>query len=98
MLRIEKRASVCLFLSIALTLGLAAFCFLFFQNGGRWVSFAANRHLYNSKGELSVGRVLDRDGDLLSWVDADGSRAWYANSTVRKAIIPVAMFSGKLHF
>lgn len=89
MLRIEKRASVCLFLSIALTLGLAAFCFLFFQNGGRWVSFAANRHLYNSKGELSVGRVLDRDGDLLSWVDADGSRAWYANSTVRKATLHV---------
>ena len=49
MLRIEKRASVCLLLAAALVLGLAVFCFRFFWNGGRWVSFAANRHLYNSK-------------------------------------------------
>ena len=89
MLRIEKRASVCLLLAAALVLGLAVFCFRFFWNGGRWVSFAANRHLYNSKGELSVGRVLDRDGDVLSWVDEDGSRAWYANPTVRRATLHV---------
>ena len=89
MLRIERRASVCLLLAAALALGLAVFCFRFFQNGGRWVSFAANRHLYNSKGELSLGRVLDRDGDVLSWVDEDGSRVWYANRTVREATLHV---------
>ena len=87
MRRIEKRAAVCLLLALALTLGLGIFCFRFLKDGGRWVSFAANRHLYNSKGQLSVGRVLDRDGDLLSWIDGSGERAYYDNPTVRKATL-----------
>lgn len=89
MRKIEKRAALCLLLAAALVLGLGVFCFRFFLSGGKWVSFAANRHLYNSRGELSVGRVLDRDGDLLSWVDEDGSRAYYDNATVRKATLHV---------
>lgn len=89
MRKIEKRAAVCLLLSLALTLGLLVFCFRFFRDGGSWVSFAANRHLYNRKGQLSVGRVLDRDGDLLSWVDERGERVYYENSTVRKAVLHV---------
>ena len=87
MRKIERRAAVCLLLSAALVLGTYIFSFLFFKDGGRWVSFAANRHLYNSSGELSVGQVLDRDGDLLSWVDASGRRVYYANTIVRKATL-----------
>ena len=86
MRKIERRAMLCLLLAAALTLGLAVFCFRFFLSGGRWVSFAANRHLYNSQGELAVGRVLDRDGDVLSWVE-DGRRTYYANPTVREATL-----------
>ena len=89
MRKIEKRAALCLLLAAALVLGLGIFCFRFFLSGGKWVSFAANRHLYNSRGELSVGRVLDRDGDLLSWVDEDGNRVYYDNATVRKATLHV---------
>lgn len=89
MRKIERRAAVCLFLAGALALGLAVFCFRFVRDGSRWVSFAANRHLYNDRGELSVGRVLDRDGDLLSWVDEQGERAYYSNPTVRKATLHV---------
>ena len=89
MRKIEKRAMVCLLLAAALTFGLVVFGFRFFLNGGRWVSFAANRHLYNSQGQLSVGRVLDRDGDVLSWVDENGNRAYYDNATVRKATLHV---------
>ena len=55
--------------------------------GGRWASFSANRHLYNSQGQLAVGRVLDRDGDVLSWVDENGSRKYYDGATVRKATL-----------
>ena len=87
MRKIERRAAVCLLLSAALVLGTCIFSFLFFKDGGRWISFAANRHLYNSSGELSVGQVLDRDGDLLSWVDASGRRVYYANTIVRKATL-----------
>ena len=89
MRKIERRAMLCLLLAAALSLGLVVFAFRFFLYGGKWVSFAANRHLYNSQGQLSVGRVLDRDGDLLSWVDENGHRAYYDNATVRKATLHV---------
>ena len=89
MRKIERRAMLCLLLAAALSLGLVVFAFRFFLYGGKWVSFAANRHLYNSQGQLSVGRVLDRDGDLLSWVDENGDRAYYDNVTVRKATLHV---------
>ena len=87
MRNIERRAIICLLLVAALLLGLAIFAFRFVANGGDWVSFSANRHLYNSSGQLSVGRILDRDGDVLSWVEEDGSRSYYANSIVRTATL-----------
>ncbi len=87
MKKIERRAVLCLFLAGALLAGLCLYGARYVLYGGRWASFAANRHLYNSKGQLSVGRVLDRDGDVLSWVEETGERAYYANATVRKATL-----------
>lgn len=89
MRKIERRATLCLLLASVLALGLVLFSVLFVKDGGRWASFASNRHLYNSKGQLAVGQVLDRDGDLLSWVDDSGERAYYSNATVRKATLHV---------
>ena len=87
MKKIEKRAAVCLALALALVVGLAVFVARFVMDGSQWASFPANRHLYNQNGQLAVGRVLDRDGDVLSWVGEDGSRAYYANTDVRKATL-----------
>ena len=87
MKKIEKRTIVCLALTGILLLGVGLFVVRFFLDGGAWASFAANRHLYNSQGQLSVGRVLDRDGDVLTWVDENGSRQYYANQTVRMATL-----------
>ena len=87
MRKIEKRAAVCLLLVLALLLGSGFFAFRFVAYGGKWVSFAANRHLYNSTGQLAVGRVLDRDGDVLSCVNADGQRLYYENPDVRRATL-----------
>ena len=87
MKKIEKRAVVCLLLALAMLLGLGLFCVRFVLSGGRWAGFAANRHLYNSQGQLAVGRVLDRDGDVLSWVDEAGNRRYYDNATVREATL-----------
>ena len=53
MRKIERRAMVCLLLAAALVLGLVVFGFRFFLNGGKWVSFAANRHLYNTQESTS---------------------------------------------
>jgi len=83
--KIEKRTFVCLALTLVLLLGLGLFALRFFLYGGKWASFAANRHLYNSSGSLAVGRVLDRDGDVLSWVDE--KRQYYNNPTVREATL-----------
>lgn len=80
MKRIEKRASVCLMLAAALLLGLGLFAFRFFFSGGKWVAQPFNYHLQS-------GRVLDRDGDVLSWVDANGKRQYYESETVRKATL-----------
>ena len=74
MKKIEKRTVICLALTVSLLLGLVLFLIRFLLYGGDWASFAANRHLYNSQGQLSVGRVLDRDGDVLSWADGNGGR------------------------
>ena len=87
MKKIEKRTAVCLVLTAILLLGVALFTARFFLDGGDWASFASNRHLYNSQGQLSVGRVLDRDGDVLSWVDESGNRQYYTNQTVRMATL-----------
>ena len=87
MKKIERRAAVCLILALVLLLGTGVFCFRFVKDGGRWVSFAANRHLYNSLGQLSVGKVLDRDGDVLSWPDEEGRRRYYDGETVRRATL-----------
>ena len=87
MKKIERRTVVCLALAMALLLGLGLFVVKFFLFGGSWASFAANRHLYNSNGSLAVGRVLDRDGDVLSWVDEEGNRRYYDNDIVRKATL-----------
>lgn len=87
MKKIEKRTFVCMALTLVLLLGLGLFVLRFFLHGGEWVCFAANRHLYNSNGSLAVGRVLDRDGDVLSWVDESGRRQYYSNAAVRKATL-----------
>ena len=87
MKKIEKRTFLCLLLAAVLLAGTGFFVFRFVRYGGRWASFSANRHLYNSQGQLAVGRVLDRDGDVLSWVDENGNRKYYDGATVRKATL-----------
>ena len=87
MKKIEKRSFVCLLLAVALAGGTLLFAARFFLYGGSWASFAANRHLYNSAGTLSVGRVLDRDGEVLSSTDEEGQRHYSNSKTLRKATL-----------
>lgn len=60
MRKIEQRSAVCLLLCAASCWAPSSSPSQFLVHGGRWVSFAANRHLYNSQGQMAVGRVLDR--------------------------------------
>ena len=82
MKKIEKRALLCLILAGALLLGSAVFVFRFVLNGGSWASY-----LPVFSGQPASGRVLDRDGDVLTWVDESGARRWYDSATVRAATL-----------
>lgn len=86
MKKIEQRAILCCVLALVLALGLSVFLVRYLVRGGSWVSSPFNRHLYNTSGQLAVGTVLDRDGDVLSGVE-NGQRTYYDNVTVRKATL-----------
>ena len=86
MKKIEQRAVVCGILALLLAAGLGVFLVRYLLNGGDWASSAFNRHLYNTDGQLVVGTVLDRDGDVLS-AGEDGKRTYYKDETVRKATL-----------
>ena len=86
MKKIEQRAVVCGILAFLLAAGLGVFLIKYLLRGGDWASSAFNRHLYDTNGQLAVGTVLDRDGDVLSSGE-DGKRTYYDNETVRKATL-----------
>lgn len=86
MKKLERRAVVCIALAMILALGTGIFVFRYFVSGGKWASSAFNRHLYNTSGVLISGRILDRDGDILTET-AEGQRTYYPNETVRKATL-----------
>lgn len=86
MKKIEQRALVCRILALLLAAGLCLFLARYFRSAGDWASSPFNRHLYNTEGQLAAGTVLDRDGDLLSWVE-NGKRTYYDGETVRKATL-----------
>ena len=82
MKKIEKRALLCLLLAGALLAGTVLFVGRFLVNGSSWASF-----LPVFSGQPATGRVLDRDGDVLTWVDEDGKRRYYDGATVREATL-----------
>ncbi len=86
MKKIERRTVVCTALALCLTAGLCVFLVKYLLDGGDWASSPFNRHLYNTRGELAVGTVLDRDGDVLS-EGKDGKRTYYDSEIVRKATL-----------
>ena len=88
MRKIERRTWICLLIAAVLAVGLALFVVLFFKDGASWVSASFNRHLYSSSGTLLAGRVLDRDGNVLSQV-TDGARTYGGDAQQRRATLHV---------
>lgn len=85
MKKLEKRAILCLILAGMLLLGLAFFVFQYVTKGDDWVSFAANKHLYQN-GDLVRGSIYDVDGDLLLENSEDGT-VYNDSASVRRATI-----------
>jgi len=80
--KIDKRSTVCLVLALVLLLGSFAFVCRYFVSAGRWVGY-----LTTFTGQAPAGRILDRDGDVLCYVDDNGKRVYYGNPTVRRATL-----------
>lgn len=87
MKKIERRAFLCLVLAGILVAGLVLFFVRYAVSGGTWAGAPFNRHLYNNKGILSSGTVLDRDGEVLSYVDEAGERRYSSGQMRRKATL-----------
>ena len=64
MAKIEKRAFLCLIVSLLFVLGLLFYIFELAKDGDDWATFYANQHIYRN-GQLNVGAIYDRDGNLL---------------------------------
>ncbi|MCQ2551465.1 MAG: penicillin-binding protein [Clostridia bacterium] len=64
MAKIEKRAFLCLIVSLAFVLGILFYIGELVVDGDDWATFYANQHIYHN-GQLNVGAIYDRDGNLL---------------------------------
>ncbi len=85
MIRLERRAIICLTLAAALFIGLGIFTYRFFKYGGEWATFYGNRAVYKN-GILASGSVYDRNGVLLSQ-NKDGEVIYNADRLVRMATV-----------
>lgn len=87
MKRVHRRSAVLLVLVFLLIGGLGYFLFQYVTQGGQWVGFAANRHLYQNGKMVGAGRVLDRSGEYwLSYPNENG-RQYNSDPTIRRATL-----------
>lgn len=64
MAKIEKRAFLCLLVSLVFFLGMIFYIFELARDGDDWATFYANEHIYTN-GQLNVGTIYDRNGETL---------------------------------
>ena len=64
MKKLEKRALLCILLSIVLMVGMGYFVFTFVTEGNEWAAFYTNRAV-NSNGHLARGTLKDVNGTTL---------------------------------
>lgn len=85
MKKITMRAILCLGLAALLALGVLLFVFRFFRDGGDWVSYQANSHMY-SQGLPNSGAILDRNSVTLASF-REGRWQYHDSSAIRKATL-----------
>lgn len=87
MKKVQRRALSVLAIILCLLVGVSIFTFNFFRNGGDWVNFSANKHIY-SNGVLIGGAIYDRDGNALIQT-VDGKRKYSDDESVRCATMHI---------
>lgn len=87
MKKIEKRAIMCLLLGLVLVVGVGIFSYRYVVHGGDWASYEGNRDVY-AKGDIKMGALYDRDGQLLMKNTSDGMQ-YHSSSSIRKALMHI---------
>lgn len=85
MKKITLRAAICLCLAMLLIAGTLLYVFRFFRDGGDWVSYPANSHMYSS-GLPSSGAILDQKGVVLASF-REGRWQYHDSSAIRLATL-----------
>ena len=88
MKKLERRAILCLALAAVLMAGIVFYVMKLTEEGGAWVSYPANQHLYNN-GYISKGVIYDRSGNLLVRNNSKGKKKFNSSSAVRRATVHV---------
>ncbi|MBE6931243.1 MAG: penicillin-binding protein [Ruminococcaceae bacterium] len=83
--KLKNRALLALLLVGCLVAALGFYGWFYVRDGGDWVAFASNRHIYKS-GSLQTGTITDREGTVLASTD-DGKRAYHDDAAVRTALL-----------
>lgn len=86
MKKIGMRSIVVLIVTAFLIIGLCIYTFRFLAQGGNWIAFPVNRHIY-SNASLTRGTVTDISGVVLLENDENGVTHYNSNRTVRMATL-----------
>lgn len=87
MKKLKRRTVVSLLLMGMLGIGMAIFLYRYVTVGDEWVSFPVNRHVF-SQGNLAVGKVVDRNGLVLTEM-VDGERIYNESKAIRRSTLHI---------
>ncbi|MBR5868538.1 MAG: penicillin-binding protein [Clostridia bacterium] len=83
MKKVKNRTVSLLILVILLCAGMTVYLVKYIRNGADWASFSANNGYYTN-GILSVGRILDRDGLVLSEYGSEKGRRLFPDKKITR--------------
>lgn len=90
---IAKRAKILYIIVAVFAAGLVFLAATFIVNGDTYATNTRNQHIYSGNVLISGGRVLDRNGEVLTAVE-NGSRVYNTDSVIRRATLHVLGESG----
>lgn len=83
MKKVKNRTVCLLILVVLLCAGMTVYLVKYLRNGADWASFSANKGYYTN-GVLSVGRILDRDGLVLSEYGSEKGRRLFPDKKITR--------------
>lgn len=85
MLKLERRARICLLIAAILFLGIVFFTWKYIVDGGDWAGFYGNTQIYTN-GEINRGEIYDRHDNMLLSCTKDGIK-YNDDQDIRKGTV-----------